>query len=58
MNKLDVRRMQMLSRQRQKLEEEAAALQAEVDAMVGSRLASCSSCLIVVVVQELAAMKK
>ncbi|RPD66869.1 hypothetical protein L227DRAFT_605313 [Lentinus tigrinus ALCF2SS1-6] len=33
MNKLDVRRMQMLSRQRQKLEEEAAALQAEVDAM-------------------------
>lgn len=58
MNKLDVRRMQMLSRQRQKLEEEAAALQAEVDAMVGSRLASCSSCLIVVAVQELAAMKK
>lgn len=50
--------MQMLSRQRQKLEEEAAALQAEVDAMVGSRLASCSSCLIVVAVQELAAMKK
>lgn len=34
MNKLDVRRMQMLSRQRQKLEDEAAALQAEVDAMV------------------------
>ncbi|KAI0722374.1 Spc19-domain-containing protein [Cerioporus squamosus] len=33
MNKVDVRRMQMLSRQRQKLEEEAAALQAEVDAM-------------------------
>ena len=58
MNKLDVRRMQMLSRQRQKLEEEAAALQAEVDAMVGSRLASCSSRLIVVAVQELAAMKK
>ena len=58
MNKLDVRRMQMLSRQRQKLEEEAAALQAEVDAMVGSRLASFSSCLIVVAVQELAAMKK
>ncbi len=35
MNKVDVRRMQILSRQRQKLEEEAAALQAEVDAMVG-----------------------
>ncbi|KAI0355286.1 hypothetical protein OH77DRAFT_1424776 [Trametes cingulata] len=33
MNKLDVRRMQMLARQRQKLEEELAALQAEVDAM-------------------------
>ncbi|OJT07118.1 hypothetical protein TRAPUB_2052 [Trametes pubescens] len=33
MNKLDVRRMQMLARQRQKLEDEVAALQAEVDAM-------------------------
>ncbi|OSD04547.1 hypothetical protein PYCCODRAFT_107646 [Trametes coccinea BRFM310] len=33
MNKLDVRRMQMLARQRQKLEEELQALQAEVDAM-------------------------
>ncbi|KAI9000733.1 Spc19-domain-containing protein [Trametes punicea] len=33
MNKLDVRRMQMLARQRQKLEEELAALQAEVDSM-------------------------
>ncbi|KAI0677255.1 DASH complex subunit Spc19 [Trametes maxima] len=33
MNKLDVRRMQMLARQKQKLEEELATLQAEVDAM-------------------------
>ncbi|KAI0776157.1 Spc19-domain-containing protein [Trametes elegans] len=33
MNKLDVRRMQMLTRQRQKLEDELAALRAEVDAM-------------------------
>lgn len=41
MNKLDVRRMQMLSRQRQKLEDEAAALQAEVDAMVILCLPQC-----------------
>ena len=34
MSKIDVRRLQMLARQRQKLEEEAAQLQAEVDAMV------------------------
>ncbi|KAI0638477.1 Spc19-domain-containing protein [Trametes polyzona] len=34
MTKLDARRMQMLARQRQKLEEELAALQAEVDAEV------------------------
>ena len=34
MSKIDVRRLQMLTRQRQKLEEEAAQLQAEVDAMV------------------------
>lgn len=34
MNKLEVRRMQMLARQRQALEEELATLQAEVDAMV------------------------
>ncbi|TBU33042.1 DASH complex subunit Spc19 [Dichomitus squalens] len=33
MSKIDVRRLQMLARQRQKLEEEAAQLQAEVDAM-------------------------
>ncbi|KAI0774556.1 Spc19-domain-containing protein [Fomes fomentarius] len=33
MNKLEVRRMQMLARQRQTLEEELATLQAEVDAM-------------------------
>ena len=34
MNKLDVRRMQMLSRQRQKLETELIELQAEVNALV------------------------
>ncbi|KAH9855052.1 Spc19-domain-containing protein [Lenzites betulinus] len=33
MGKLDVRRLQMLSRQKQKLEDELAALQAEVDNM-------------------------
>ncbi|KAJ3556798.1 hypothetical protein NM688_g1822 [Phlebia brevispora] len=33
MNKLEARRIQMLARQRERLEEELAALQAEVDAM-------------------------
>ncbi|THG96876.1 hypothetical protein EW026_g5031 [Hermanssonia centrifuga] len=33
MNKLEARRIQMLARQRERLEEEMAALQAEVDAM-------------------------
>ena len=40
MSKIDVRRLQMLARQRQKLEEEAAQLQAEVDAMVSTRMTS------------------
>ncbi|PIL37414.1 hypothetical protein GSI_01108 [Ganoderma sinense ZZ0214-1] len=39
MSKIDVRRLQMLARQRQKLEEEAAQLQAEVDAMELERAA-------------------
>jgi hypothetical protein len=34
MNKLEARRVQMLVRQREQLEEEMAALQAEVDALV------------------------
>lgn len=34
MSKLEIRKLQMLARQRQKVEEELAALQAEVDEMV------------------------
>ena len=34
MSKLDVRKIQMLTRQREKLEDEAAALQREIDDMV------------------------
>ena len=34
MSKLDVRKIQMLARQREKLEDEAAALQREIDDMV------------------------
>ena len=49
--------MQMLVRQRQKLEEEAAALQAEVDAMV-SLLNSIYYPPILTLSQEMAAMKK
>ena len=41
MNKLDARRVQMLVRQREKLEEEMASLQAEVDAMVRKRASVC-----------------
>ena len=41
MNKLDARRVQMLVRQREKLEEEMASLQAEVDAMVRKRESVC-----------------
>lgn len=36
MSKLDVRKIQMLTRQREKLEDEAAALQREIDDMVRS----------------------
>ncbi|KIP10350.1 hypothetical protein PHLGIDRAFT_65795 [Phlebiopsis gigantea 11061_1 CR5-6] len=41
MNKLDARRVQMLVRQREKLEEEMASLQLEVDAMVRKRANAC-----------------
>lgn len=37
MSKLDVRKIQMLARQREKLEDEAAALQREIDDMVRPR---------------------
>ena len=56
MNKLDVRRMQMLSRQRQKLEDELAELQAEVDSLVCP--ASVSWFASPDLVQELSLMRK
>lgn len=38
MNKLEARRIQMLVRQRERLEEEMRTLQAEVDALVSSHI--------------------
>ncbi|KAI0751083.1 Spc19-domain-containing protein [Daedaleopsis nitida] len=60
MNKLDMRRMQMLARQRQKLEDGLATLQAEVDAMVilPNPFPLCPLLVTKIAFQELAAMKK